>query len=374
MTAYDALSSSRVSIWLDDLSRAALQSKGSDSLAAMIRDCNVVGVTTNPSIFAAALKDGDRYAPTIAQLCEDDAATAEDVAFALMIQDVQDACDLLAPIYRDTNGKDGRVSIEVDPRLAHDTEATVEQARALWHAVDRENLMVKIPATAAGLPAVRQAISEGISVNVTLIFSPDRYRAVIDAYIEGLHDAARNGLDIQQIRSVASLFISRTDSKVDPLLDELAQAGSDEAKELRGTTGIAVARICYGAYEEAFSHPRFRELHSGRKQRPLWASTGVKDKRYPPTMYVTELVAPNTVNTMPRATLAAVGELTEIPADSVRPYVAQSMDVLHRIDQLGIELDTVYQELEDEGVEKFIASWNELIEAVQTGMERARTS
>lgn len=372
MSAYEALTSSRVSIWLDDLSRAALQSSDSDSLAAMIRDRAVVGVTTNPSIFAAALKDGDRYAPAIAELCEDESVTAEDVAFALMIQDVQEACDLLAPIYRETNGKDGRVSIEVDPRLAHHTDATIEQARALWHAVDRDNLMVKIPATAAGLPAVRQAISEGISVNVTLIFSPDRYRAVIDTYIEGLHDAARNGLDIQQIRSVASLFISRTDSKVDPLLDELAQAGSEEAKELRGTAGIAVARICYGAYEEAFSHPRFRELHNGRKQRPLWASTGVKDTRYPPAMYVTELIAPNTVNTMPRATLEAVGQVEDIPHDSVRPYLAQSLDILHRIDQLGIEMDTIYQELEDEGVEKFIASWNELIEAVRAGMDRVR--
>ncbi|WP_250505893.1 transaldolase [Bowdeniella massiliensis] len=372
MNPYEELSARGVAIWLDDLSKSALDPSDKNALKTDIEQRNVVGVTTNPSIFAAALKDGAVYAPCIRELLDSgEEHSTEDIALALMVQDVQQACDLLAPVFEETNGLNGRVSIEVDPRLAHDTAATVEQARMLWHLVDRPNLLVKIPATVEGLPAIAEAISEGISVNVTLIFSPDRYRAVMGAYLDGLHAAARNHVDLSAIRSVASLFISRTDAKVDPLLDKLAEAGNERAAELRGEVGLAIARVCYAAFEETFSQPRFTELDGAHVQRPLWASTGVKDPSYEATKYVVGLVAPDTVNTMPRDTLKAVGELTEIPEDTVTPNIADAEEVLASLDKLGIELEDVFSELEAEGVKKFEDSWDELIAAVQVGIDDA---
>lgn len=369
MSNYETLHAARTSIWLDDLSRAALSDDSPIALADDIRERNVVGVTTNPSIFAAALQDGDSYREEIAALKASGVDSVEDIAFALMIADVQRACDEMAQVYEESDGKDGRVSLEVDPRLADDTKATVQQARMLFKAVDRPNVMVKIPATEAGLPAIRRAISEGISINVTLIFSPDRYRAVLDAYIDGLRHAQRNGVNLRDIRSVASVFISRTDSAVDPLLDELVAEGVSEAKDYRGQVGIAVARACYGIYEETFAQPRYRELRSANKQRPLWASTGVKDDAYPPTHYVTNLVGPNTVNTMPRTTLAALADVQEMPRDTIRPHIQDAGQLLYNVEQLGVDLPAIFQRLEREGVEKFIASWDQLLAVVAKQLE-----
>ncbi|MDO5727213.1 MAG: transaldolase [Bowdeniella nasicola] len=369
MSNYSKIHAARTSIWLDDLSRAALRDDSDVSLRDDISKRNVVGVTTNPSIFAAALADGKSYRDDIAKLKAAGSTSVEDVAMSLMITDVQRACDVLADVYEESDGKDGRVSLEVDPRLAHDTKGTIQQARMLFKAVDRPNVMVKIPATDAGLPAIRRAISEGISINATLIFSPDRYRAVVDAYIDGLRHAQRNGVNLRNIRSVASVFISRTDSAVDELLDELESQGVSEAADYRGQVGIAVGRTCYGIYEEVFSQPRYRELHKANKQRPLWASTGVKDPAYPPTHYVTNLVGPNTVNTMPRATLNAIGELDDVPRDSIRPAIADANRVLSGVEELGVDLTEIFARLEREGVEKFIASWEDLLAVVAEQME-----
>lgn len=373
MTAYEEISARGVAIWLDDLSRAALDPTSDVALACDIEQRNVVGVTTNPSIFAKALADGEAYAADIADvLAAGETSSTEDVALALMVNDVQQACDIMRPIYDATSGRDGRVSIEVDPRLAHDTAATIEQARMLYHLVDRENLLVKIPATNEGLPAITEAISEGISINVTLIFSIDRYRAVMGAYIDGLHAAARNGLDLSRIHSVASLFVSRTDSLIDPQLDELAAKGNQKAAAVRGETGLAIARQCYAAFEETFAQPRFTELADANVQRPLWASTGVKDKTFAATKYVEGLIAPDTVNTMPRATLEAVGALTEVPEDTVRPNVEHARKVLNTLEKVGIDLDAAYAQLESEGVTKFEDAWDELLKAVESGIADAR--
>ncbi|MDO5700322.1 MAG: transaldolase [Bowdeniella nasicola] len=374
MTPYESLSDAGVSIWLDDLSREALRAGSDVCLADDVAERDVVGVTTNPSIFAAAIGDGAAYRESIARLLDKHGdPTVEDVTFALMIEDVQTACDQMRPVFDASDGVDGRVSIEVDPRLAHDTDRTIEQARMLWHAVDRPNLHVKIPATAEGLPAIAAVIGEGINVNVTLIFSEDRYRAVLGAYLDGLHVAARNGLDLTRIHSVASVFISRTDSKVDPLLDSFAESGRGEARELRGEVGIAVARRCYADFLESIASPRFTELEGARPQRPLWASTGVKDPAYEPTRYVTSLIAPTTVNTMPRATLMALGELEKVPKDTVRPFLKDAAHVLERVEAVGVDLDRVYAELEREGVDKFIDAWNQLCDAVSAAMEAERS-
>ena len=289
-----ALANNGVSVWLDDLSRNMIA--GGD-LTRLVRDLGVVGVTTNPTIFAAALSRGDAYDAQVAQL----AASGADVdaaVFAITTDDVRAACDLLRPVFDATGGQDGRVSIEVDPRLARDTQATIEAARTLWRTVDRPNVMIKIPATVEGLPAISTVLGEGINVNVTLIFALDRYRAVMNAFLTGLEQARLHGVDLSTIHSVASFFVSRVDTEIDGRLDAL---GTEEARALRGEAAIANARLAYQAFEEIFATPRWANLadDGAHKQRPLWASTGVKDPAYPDTMYVTELVAPGTVNTMP---------------------------------------------------------------------------
>jgi len=308
--ALKALSDQGVSIWLDDLNRPLITSGG---LQELIDAKHVVGVTTNPTIFAAALSQGDAYNEQVKSLA-DDGRNVDEAVFALTTEDVRRACDIMRPVYDATGGQDGRVSIEVDPRLAHETAKTVEQAKELWAAVDRPNLLIKIPATVEGLPAISQVIAEGISVNVTLIFSLDRYRGVMNAFLTGLEQAREGGKDLSTIHSVASFFVSRVDTEVDKRLDALD--GSDEAKALKGKAGIANARLAYHAYDEVFATPRWQvlEAEGAHKQRPLWASTGVKDPAYPDTMYVTELVAPNTVNTMPSKTLEAVADHGEIAA------------------------------------------------------------
>jgi transaldolase len=350
-----ALTQAGVSIWLDDLSRERLTS---GSLADLVTHDRVVGVTTNPTIFAKAITGGEAYDAQIGDL----AARGVDVGEALRALttfDVRWACEVLRPVYDTTGGVDGRVSIEVDPRLAHDTQATTAEARALWWAVDRPNLFIKIPAARQGLAAIAECLAEGISINVTLIFSLSRYDAVMDAFLDGMERAQNAGHDLASIASVASFFVSRVDTEVDSRLDKI---GTAEAAELRGRAAIANARLAYQRYEQVFSSPRWARLQAAgaRPQRPLWASTSVKDPAYPDTRYVVDLVAPGVVNTMPEATLRAVADHGEVPADSVRGHYDDAQQVLDRLRALGIDYDDVVQILEDDGVAKFDASWDRL--------------
>ncbi len=359
------LAQAGVAVWLDDLSRGLIRSGGLDKLA----DRGVVGVTTNPSIFAKALAHGDDYSGQLTELAVAGAAVDEAV-WRITTDDVRDACDVLRPVFDRTGTVDGRVSIEVDPRLAHDTAGTLQAARALWSEIERPNLFIKIPATVEGLPAITQALAEGISVNVTLIFAIERYRGVMDAFLTGLEQAHAAGIDLAPIGSVASFFVSRVDSAVDPRLDAL---GTAEATELRGTAAVANARLAYAAYQEVFAGPRWATLAAlgARPQRPLWASTGVKDAAFPDTKYVDELVASGVVNTMPEATLEAVDDHGGEPADRVTGTQDEAATVVARLTKLGISLDEVTAHLETEGVEKFVAAWKELLGSVQSGLDAA---
>ncbi len=360
------LAAAGVSIWLDDLSRDRISS---GNLQELIDERGVVGVTTNPSIFQASLSEGHAYDAQVDELARADKSVDEAV-FALTTTDVHDACEVMKPVWEATDGEDGRVSIEVDPRLAHDTGRTVAEAKALAAAVDQPNVFIKIPATVDGLPAISQVLAEGISVNVTLIFSLDRYRAVMNAFLTGLEQARENGKDLSTIRSVASFFVSRVDSEVDKRLDAI---GSEEAASVRGQAGIANARLAYQAYEEVFSTPRWASLEAAgaHRQRPLWASTGVKDPAYPDTMYVTELVAPGTVNTMPEKTLEATADHGEITGDTITGGYAAAAHVLDTLERLGISYSEVVDLLEREGVEKFEKAWGELLEGVTRELEKA---
>ncbi|HLZ38163.1 MAG TPA: transaldolase [Mycobacteriales bacterium] len=354
------LTEAGVAVWLDDLSRTRLVD---GSLAGLVRDRHLVGVTTNPTIFQKAISSSSAYEAQIHDLTLRGVDVGEAVR-ALTAYDVRWACDVLRPVYDVTDGVDGRVSIEVDPRIAHETERTVAEARALWWLVDRPNLFIKIPATVEGLAAISQCLAEGISVNVTLIFSLHRYDAVIDAFLDGLERARAAGAGLRCIGSVASFFVSRVDTEVDKRLDKI---GSEEARELRGAAAIANARLAYEIFERRFASDRWRALADAgaHPQRPLWASTGVKDPAYDDTRYVVELVAPTTVNTMPEATLDAVAGHGDVRGDTVRGSYAEAQRVLDRLETLGISYDDVVTVLEREGVEKFEASWNELIESVQ---------
>lgn len=358
-----------VAVWLDDLSRELLST---GELARLVRERAVVGVTSNPTIFAAAIGSGHGYDDQLKDLAA--AGTeVDDAALALMTEDVQAACDLFTDLHAASGGMDGRVSLEVAPGLAKDTAGTVAMAKQLWQAVDRPNLYIKIPATVEGLPAIAEATAEGINVNVTLIFSLERYRGVIDAYLEGLERAKAAGHDLAAIDSVASFFVSRVDSAVDARLDAL---GTPEAAELRGTIAIANARLAYQVYEESIDTDRWRALAAAgaHPQRPLWASTGVKDPAYSDTRYVDELVARDVVNTMPGKTLEAVADHAEVTGDTVTGTYADAAALLDRLGALGIDLAQVTAELEDEGVEKFIVSWNELIDSVASGLDGAGTA
>ena len=367
--ALAALSEFGVSVWLDDLSRDRMDS---GSLEMLIRDRHVVGVTTNPTIFAAALAKGEAYSAQVAELAA--AGTPlEEAVFAITTDDVRRACDLMHPVWERSRRLDGRVSIEVDPRLARDTGATIAQARRLWQAVDRPNLMVKIPATVEGLPAITTALGEGINVNVTLIFSLDRYRAVMNAFMAGLESAQQAGRDLSGIASVASFFVSRVDTEVDRRLDAI---GTGAAQRLRGRAGVANARLAYHAFEEVFATSRWGVLadDGARPQRPLWASTGVKDPAYPDTMYVTDLVAPMTVNTMPEKTLEAVADHGQITGDAVRGRDGEAARLLDQLESLGIGYADVTNTLELEGVEKFEKSWSELLSTISDELARAATA
>ncbi|BBZ53965.1 MULTISPECIES: transaldolase [Mycolicibacterium] len=354
-----ALSAAGVSVWLDDLSRERLQS---GNLTELINTRSVVGVTTNPSIFQAALSKGTAYDEQVHELASR-GADVDATIRTVTTDDVRNACDVLAKVYEATGGVDGRVSIEVDPRLAHDTDKTILQAIELWKIVDRPNLLIKIPATLAGLPAITAVIAEGISVNVTLIFSVERHRAVMDAYLTGLEKAREAGHDLSKIHSVASFFVSRVDTEIDARLEKIG--GS--ALGLRGKAGVANARLAYAAYEQVFGGPQFANLKAegARVQRPLWASTGVKNPDYPDTLYVTELVAADTVNTMPEKTLEAVADHGQITGDTISGTAAAAQAVFDELSAVGIDLDDVFNLLEVEGVEKFEKSWGELLEATQ---------
>ena len=362
-----ALSAAGVSVWLDDLSRERLQT---GNLQELIDTRSVVGVTTNPSIFQAALSKGSAYDAQLAELAER-GADVDATIRTVTTDDVRNACDVLAKQYEASDGVDGRVSIEVDPRLAHDTDKTILQAIELWKIVDRPNLLIKIPATLAGLPAITAVIAEGISVNVTLIFSVERHRGVMDAYLAGLEAAAEAGHDLAKIHSVASFFVSRVDTEIDARLDKI---GTPEALALRGKAGLANARLAYAAYQEVFEGgERFEALTAkgARVQRPLWASTGVKNPDYPDTLYVTELVAANTVNTMPEKTLEAVADHGQIAGDTITGTAEASRGVFDALQAAGIDLVDVFTVLEDEGVDKFEKSWQELIDATQDQLDTA---
>ncbi len=354
-----------VSIWLDDLSRERLTG---GSLASLVRDRGVSGVTTNPTIFARSISDSGAYDGQIRELALRRVPVGEALR-ALTAFDVRWACDVLRPVFDSTGGVDGRVSIEVDPRIAHDTRRTVAEARALWWLVDRPNLFVKIPAAKQGLPAISDCLAEGISINVTLIFSLTRYADVIEAFLAGMERARAAGHDLSGIASVASFFVSRVDTEVDKRLDKI---GTSEAAALRGRAAIANARLAYQRYEEAMSTSRWRALEraGARPQRPLWASTSVKDPAYDDTRYVTELVAPDVVNTMPEATLNAVADHGRVPADSIRGTYEGSRAVLDGLAALGISYDDVVQDLEDQGVAAFDASWDHLGQRLAGALEK----
>ncbi|MGZ5371814.1 transaldolase [Aeromicrobium sp.] len=356
-----ALADAGVSVWLDDLSRERI---ASGSLARLVSESGVVGVTTNPTIFAAALSQGERYGEQVASL-KAAGVGIDEAVFELTTTDVQQGCDVLGPAYYTSNGVDGRVSIEVDPGLARDADATIHAAARLWAKVDRSNLLIKIPATHEGLSAIAATIAEGISVNATLVFSIDRYRDVMDAYLYGLEQALAEGRDLSTIHSVASFFVSRVDTEIDNRL------AADSP--LRGKAGIANGRLAHEAYEDIFGSDRFAALAAkgGNRQRPLWASTGVKDPAYPDTMYVSELVVANTVNTMPEKTMQAFADHGEVRGDTVTGTYDEARAVFVALEEQGISYDEVVALLEIEGLDKFEKSWAELVTTVQNELDKA---
>ena len=359
------LSEAGVSIWLDDLSRERLET---GNLADLVKNSSVVGVTTNPSIFQTALADGERYDDQVRSLAAE-GADVDRTVFEMTTADVRNACDVLLPVWEATNGVDGRVSIEVSPAFAHDTEQTITEAKLLWEAVDRPNTYIKIPGTEEGWPAITATLAEGIDVNVTLIFGLAQYRGVMEAFVAGLEQARDNGHDLSKLHSVASFFVSRVDTEIDKRLDA---AGAEPV--LKGRAGIANARLAYQAYEEFFSGERWAALEAAgaRRQRPLWASTGVKNPEYDDTMYVIDLVVENTVNTMPEKTLEAVADHGEVKGDQVRPFYAEAQATMDQLAEAGIDYDDVIEVLIREGVEKFVKAWDELLETVGKSLEQAK--
>jgi len=361
------LSDAGVSIWLDDLSRERITS---GSLAALIESHSVVGVTTNPTIFAAALTDGESYAAQVSELAKAGVDAGEAV-FRITTRDVASACDIFEPVFSRTQGIDGRVSIEVSPTLAHDAPGTVAEAKRLWREMGKANALIKIPATLAGLDAITEVIGAGISVNVTLIFSLDRYAAVIDAFLAGLEKAHAAGIDLATIHSVASFFVSRVDTEIDKRLEAI---GTDQARSLMSTAGLANARLAYELFERSFQSARSAALlaSGANRQRPLWASTGVKDPNLPDTLYVTGLVAADVVNTMPEKTLVATREHGVVTGDTITPHIAAAHAFFKQLAAVGVDIDDVTNQLEREGVDKFIVSWGELLDTVTAALEAHR--
>ncbi|MEY4990476.1 MAG: transaldolase [Actinomycetota bacterium] len=363
MSTLEELTRAGVSIWLDDLSRDRIES---GNLADLIQNYSVRGVTTNPTIFAAALK-GSSYQGAISAQAQKGATASEAIA-QITSKDVADACDIFAPLYRESNGVDGRVSIEVEPGLAHDTKGTITQALELYKLVGKENVMIKIPATKAGLPAITEVIANGISVNVTLIFSTERYAEVIDAYLAGLEKASQAGHDLSKIHSVASFFVSRVDTEVDKRLSVLGRS------DLNSKAALANARLAYGLFLESIQGPRWEALATkgANAQRPLMASTGVKDPNLPDTLYVSELVAPQLVNTMPEKTLMAMADHGVVTGNTIEPKLEDASSFMAELSVAGVDFDDVTDLLEKEGVEKFIASWDELVASVAAALEAAK--
>lgn len=360
MNPIDELAAAGTVTWLDDLSRDRITS---GNLAELIAQKSIVGVTTNPAIFAAAMSKGTAYDEQIGEL-KASGSSVDDAVYAMSIDDVRDACDIFADAFASSGGADGRVSIEVDPRISADREATLAQARELWNKVGRDNVLIKIPATKGSLPAIADALAEGISVNVTLIFSVERYKEVMDAYIEGITRAAKAGLDVSKIFSVASFFVSRMDTEVDRRLEAI---GTPEALALRGKAGVANARLAYAEFQRVFAAA---ELPDGATiQRPLWASTGVKNPDYPATLYVTELAGPNTVNTMPEATIDAVLADGGVHGDTLTDTAADAQGVFDQLEEVGIDLADVAVTLESEGVEKFVTAWSELLDSMRSRLQ-----
>ncbi|WP_244928317.1 transaldolase [Nocardioides sp. W7] len=361
----EALANAGVSIWLDDLSRERIET---GNLADLVKERAVVGVTTNPTIFASAIANGERYDEQVRKLVAA-GEPVDRVIFDLTTEDVRNACDVLAPVAERT-ADDGRVSIEVEPDLANDTEGTIASAQALWAAVARPNALIKIPATKEGLPAITAAIAQGISVNVTLIFGEQRYREVMDAYLTGLELARDSGLDLGAIRSVASFFVSRVDSEIDARLDAI---GTDEATALKGKAAVANARVAYAAFTEVLASDRWSVLAAAgaNAQRPLWASTGVKNPDYSDTLYVTDLVVAGTVNTMPEKTLEAFADHGVVEGDQVTGKGEEARAVFDALAAVGIDFEDALVVLETEGVDKFKKSWTELVETVEGQMEKA---
>ena len=362
----DLLTAAGVSLWLDDLGRTRLTD---GSLKTLVDDWSIRGITTNPTIFAKSIDGSADYDAQLAELASQ-GADVETAVRALTTTDVRDACDVLRGVYDESDGADGFVSLEVDPRLARDADGTVAQAAELWAMVDRPNLLIKIPATAECLPAIRTTLAAGISVNVTLIFGLDRYAEVVDAFLGGVEDALAAGRDVSRLASVASFFVSRVDTDVDPRLDAI---GTPEAAALRGKSALANARLAYLYHREVLAGDRWKALAAAgaRPQRPLWASTGVKDSRYAPAMYVTGLVADGTVNTMPEATLQAAAVYHGGIADTISPTGRKSREILDALDGLGISYDALVARLEEEGVDKFVASWTELLATVEQNLKKA---
>jgi transaldolase len=362
--ALQQLSEAGVSIWLDDLSRERVET---GNLAELKTNSSVVGITSNPSIFAKALEEGERYDQQVRELVAG-GADLDTVVEELTTTDVRDACDIFMDVFEATDGVDGRVSIEVNPGLAHQTEATVAQAAELWRKVDRPNLYIKIPGTEEGWPAITETLGAGIPVNVTLIFGLDQYQHVMEAYVAGLEKARDNGHDIAKLHSVASFFVSRVDTEIDKRL-----SATDGPAELFGKAGVANARLAFKAYEEFFVGDRWEALVAAgaNPQRPLWASTGVKNPDYSDTMYVVDLVVPNTVNTMPEATLDAVADHGEIKGDQVHPHYDDAAAVFAALKDAGIDYDDVIDVLIREGVQKFVTAFDDLNATVEKAMRQA---
>jgi transaldolase len=373
--AFNDLAAAGVAVWLDDLSRPRIHS---GSLARSVENGEIVGITTNPTIFAKAIGTGSGYEGQVSDLALRGTSIGESLRL-LTAWDVRAACDILRPVFERSNGRDGRVSIEVDPRIAQDSERTVAEARGLWWLVDRPNLFIKIPATLAGLTAITASLAEGISVNVTLIFSVERYQAVLDAFLTGLEQRATFGKSLKGIESVASFFVSRVDTEVDRRLEEVAAHDknlADEAARLRGQAGIANSRVAYEVFERMLQSPRWKSLAAkgANPQRLLWASTGVKDKSFPDTRYVVELVAPETVNTMPEPTLHAVADHGDIRGDTIRGNYAAAHAVMDDLRRVGADMMDVATLLEAQGTASFEKSWEELIASVTKQLEKAGAS
>ena len=349
------------SLWYDNIQRKLLEN---GELQGMIERGEIRGVTSNPSIFQNAIAKSNDYDADLVPLAKE-GKKAEDIFWHLAIDDIQRACDLFRPLYDKTKGGDGYVSLEVSPYLAKDTDGTIKQAQELWNRVDRPNLMVKIPATREGIPAIRASIAAGININVTLIFALDRYAAVMDAYLAGLEDRIAKDLPVQQIASVASFFISRVDSKIDARLPE------DSA--LRGKAAIANAKLAYDAFETIFTSPRFATMKArfrARAQRPLWASTSTKNPNYPDTLYVDSLIGPDTVNTVPPATLVAFLD-HGVAKPTITLGLEDAQSLFADLKAKNISMSTVTQELEDEGVKAFADAFTSLLDAIEQRRQAA---